>query len=87
MIAFAHVRAQEDDDLYTMNADGTGLTRLTQGCGHDYDPAWSPDGRLIAFGFDDLGLDDYSTSIRTVDPGSGEVTELVTRRNERVGWP
>jgi serine/threonine protein kinase/DNA-binding SARP family transcriptional activator len=86
-IAYAQVRAQEDDDLYVMNADGTGLTRLTEGGGDDYDPVWSPDGRLIAFAFDDLGFDEYSTSIHTVDPGSGEVTELVTRPNERVGWP
>jgi len=36
--------------IYTFGADGTGLTRLTHEPGvWDADPAWSPDGSLIAF--------------------------------------
>lgn len=32
-----------------MNADGTGVRRLTRGPGIDYIPVWSPNGRKIAF--------------------------------------
>ena len=34
-------------EIYVMNADGTGLTRLTYGSGSI--PCWSPNGRKIAF--------------------------------------
>jgi Tol biopolymer transport system component len=70
-----------------MNADGSGRTQLTDEVGDEFDPAWSPDGSLIAYGFDDLGLQEFSTSILTVDPRTGDVTSLVTRQNERLGWP
>ena len=32
-----------------MNANGTGVRRLTRQIGFDGDPAWSPDGRKIVF--------------------------------------
>src|SRR5437667_141023 len=36
-------------EIYVMNADGTGVTRLTDSVGPDEVPAWSPDGTQIAF--------------------------------------
>jgi len=35
--------------LFLINADGTGLTPLPNVYGGDFDPAWSPEGRYIAF--------------------------------------
>jgi TolB protein len=36
-------------DIYVINVDGTGLTRLTTDPADDSSPAWSPDGTKIAF--------------------------------------
>ena len=36
-------------EIYVMNADGSGQTRLTYNEAWDHGPSWSPDGRRIAF--------------------------------------
>jgi Tol biopolymer transport system component len=38
-----------NDEIYVMNADGSGQTRLTTNAASDAHPAWSPDGTRIAF--------------------------------------
>ncbi len=37
------------EDVWVVNADGSGLHRLTSDPAHDFDPAWSPDGTTLAF--------------------------------------
>lgn len=37
-------------EIYTVNPDGSGLTRLTYSDSGDLAPAWSPDGTRLAFG-------------------------------------
>src|SRR5262249_55675314 len=39
-------------EIYVMNADGTGLTRLTTNLALDWNPAWSPNGKQIVFASD-----------------------------------
>jgi Tol biopolymer transport system component len=47
-IAFASHR-DGNDEIYRMNADGSGQTRLTNNPASDFEPAWSPDGTKIVF--------------------------------------
>jgi Tol biopolymer transport system component len=47
-LAFASAR-EGSYDIYVMNADGTGTTRLTSSNANDQGPTWSPDGSRIAF--------------------------------------
>ncbi len=41
--------ADPTSEIFVINADGTGLTQLTDSPGLDFLPVWSPDGRWIAF--------------------------------------
>src|SRR5262245_25368347 len=50
-IAFASER-DGNWEIYVMNTDGTGQTRLTNDVAVDSDPAFSPDGTKIAFSSD-----------------------------------
>jgi Tol biopolymer transport system component len=48
MLAFVSDR-DGNPEIYTSNADGTGLRRLTNNAVADLSPVWSPDGNKIAF--------------------------------------
>lgn len=59
-------------DLWLVNADGSGLRRLTNNPAQDKLPCWSPDGTKIAFVSDRDG----NTEIYTVDVATGVETRL-----------
>lgn len=62
-------------EIYVMNADGTGVSRLTRNLesrGDAYKPAWSPDGSRIAYIGDD-GDDGAVGQVRVMNvDGSGD---------------
>ena len=72
--------------LYLMNADGTGVAKLDMpDKGYVIDPAWSPNGQLLAFSWRRPN-DNYDLYI--MDPTSMQILELTRDqgRNERPSW-
>ena len=70
-VAFVSDRSG-DFELYLVDIDGTGLTRLTETTGQDSRPDWSPDGTRLAFESErDGDFDVYVLELAT-----GEVRRL-----------
>ncbi len=66
-------------DIYTMNADGSGVTRVTNNAVGDAEPAWSPDGTKIAF--ESCGR--HHEEIYTMNADGSAVTRLTNNGTRR----
>jgi hypothetical protein len=68
-------------EIYWINADGTGLTRVTDNPARDAEPTWSPDGNYVAFTSNRDGMREIYTTGKdgvarvTHTPGAGESWE------------
>ena len=66
-----------------MNADGTGLTQLTHNSDNNFAPAWSPDGRRLAF----LSSRDGDFEIYVMNADGTNQTQLTHTNYEGAGRP
>src|SRR5262249_51161970 len=60
--------------IFTVNADGTDLTQVTNDPANHGDPVWSPDGRKISFGSDREG--GGKLNIFTINADGSDVRQI-----------
>lgn len=68
-------------EIYVMNADGSGIRRLTNHPLLDDWPAWSPDGAKIVFS---RGPDQYRPEIHVMNADGSGTTRITTSRRARA---
>lgn len=76
-------------DIYVINADGTGLTRLTTNPANDSTPSWSPDGTKIAFATDrDLVPNEVNYEIYVMNADGSNQTRITnnTKFDHSPSW-
>jgi dipeptidyl aminopeptidase/acylaminoacyl peptidase len=94
LLAFESNRSKPDPDatyavnIWVVSADntdkGAALTQVTTGLGGDHQPAWSPDGKWIAFSTQlDPKLFEYGTKHIAVAPSAGGQSKVLTLALDR----
>ena len=65
-------------EIYVARADGTGLRRLTTSRAQETSPAWSPDGKRIAFVSDRSDRNGHEYEIYSMAVDGSDVRRLTT---------
>jgi Tol biopolymer transport system component len=71
-------------DIFTMNADGTSITRLTPKFGNNTDATWSPEGDKIAFTHS-LGAGFKHQQVYLMNPDGTGITRITQTNDESFG--
>jgi serine/threonine protein kinase len=71
-IAFTRIDPGQLEAIFVMNADGTGVKRLSQGGHYDFLPRWSPDGTRIGF----TSARDGSFGVYTMGADGSDVVDV-----------
>ena len=81
-IAFVRIIDSDDrGDIFIMNVDGSGLTRLIDTPSYDEDLQWSPDGQNIAF----ASTPDAEAHCAQICPFDLYVVNIASRKVNRLG--
>ena len=84
-IVFASDR-DGDDEIFVMNADGSGQTQLSFNAADDQDPFWSPNGKQIGFFSDRAGGAPNELFIMNADGSSPRQLTFGTMGNYSGDW-
>ncbi len=86
LIAFVSGRSGTPQ-IYTMNAEGGDVTRVTNGVGEAYNPSWAPDGGHISFAWTQ-GYAPGNLNIFILDVADGSYVQLThgQDKNENPVW-
>jgi Tol biopolymer transport system component/predicted Ser/Thr protein kinase len=74
---------EEEEHLFVVNADGSGLRQITSGTSRNRGPRWSPDGKRIAFFSSRSG----DWEIWTADTSGGDLRQITRLAGYNVAWP
>lgn len=83
-IAFRKIIGEENSEVFLANADGSQPRNLTKNPFFDGWPAWSPDGKLLAFASNRRG---HGYQIFVMDPASNEEPRLLANTEGRGTAP